>query len=460
MHKFLIKFKNRRIQMTTIRNAKNKAAIISAMNDENMENTIRRKFNTLGEIIEVVIISGYDKKDHPIYRGYSNRKNEFYLVRVRSLDDSDIMRPSPFDAGLTKEEIYRRINSHRQGIVSSDLAKPVTGQVWEAIYSAKNYTPPLILTRYKRKSSLIIKSKKKFQNSSTGTNSSSGGKRSNDGKMYGIDPNTEQVRIETDWDQWVNLGGSILNQLGDLITSYEAGGTDDVAYNNYNMAPGGAGTKNTKFQTSQYFYNHTWRDAHNQQLQPGTDADGRSVGVPEEDRFFAIGGFQLVPYTIKRFINDPLCPLTDFLVYKKAQSIYAPISPYWSSYMSKQQQQGAMAYLILGDEDPGHTHTSKICGGYFMGYHDDPIVVAHVLAKIWAALPCQFNDTNQKGINLSPGDSYYEGYGNNHSAPDLRSPAGRRRVVTAVKNAKKRFQSGITDSDFYLLNPKTSRKTP
>jgi LAS superfamily LD-carboxypeptidase LdcB len=77
---------------------------------------------------------------------------EWYLVRVRAKDESDSMRLSPYENDLPKDEIYRRINDHRQAQIAKNMTaaeKPPThGTLWECRYAGKNYKPPIILMQY------------------------------------------------------------------------------------------------------------------------------------------------------------------------------------------------------------------------------------------------------------------------------------------------------------------------
>jgi len=139
----------------TIRNANTKADLISAINEENQTNTIRRRFNALGETFEGVVLSNWEQTGTDTVqeiKDTSQPPRSWYLVRVRAKDESDSMRLSPYGNDLPREEIYRRINDHRQAQIAKDMIGdgkvPAHGTHWQCRYAGKNYTPPIILEQY------------------------------------------------------------------------------------------------------------------------------------------------------------------------------------------------------------------------------------------------------------------------------------------------------------------------
>jgi len=141
--------------VTTIRNAKTKADLISAVNEENQTNTIRRRFNALGETFEGVVLSNWEQIGRTTTQVIKDKyDNDWYLVRVLAKDESDSMRLSPYENRLPREEIYRRINDHRQAQIAKDMIGdgkvPAHGTIWQCRYAGKNYTPPIILEQYLR----------------------------------------------------------------------------------------------------------------------------------------------------------------------------------------------------------------------------------------------------------------------------------------------------------------------
>jgi hypothetical protein len=139
--------------VTTIRNAKTKADLISAINEENQTNTIRRRFNALGETFEATIISNWEEDEESLKGIMDQHGRSWYLVRVLAKDESDGMRLSPYENLLSKAEIYRRINDHRQAQLfkaTDDIKAPVHGTIWRCRYAGKNYMPPIILEQYLR----------------------------------------------------------------------------------------------------------------------------------------------------------------------------------------------------------------------------------------------------------------------------------------------------------------------
>ena len=140
--------------MATIRNATNKADLISAMNEENQINTIRRKFNKLSETFEAQVISNWENRGEGIVviKDSHSPPRDWYLVRIRALDEADSMTLSPFELKLTQNEIYRRVNDHRQAmrLKLESNKSPVYGSIWRCRYAGKNYTPPIILEQFLR----------------------------------------------------------------------------------------------------------------------------------------------------------------------------------------------------------------------------------------------------------------------------------------------------------------------
>ena len=403
--------------MSTIRNAKSKADIISAMNDENLENTIQRKFNKLPEVFECVVLSNWEGEGIDTHKTRAktgaDNSTKFYLVRIRSFGDSDIFRPSPYDAGLSKQQIYERINAHRQAIVDNSVATetpPTRYTVWEGRYSGKNYLPPIILTKYKRKDTRIIKVQKK-EKTVDAEDTVGSYKLQPDTKTYGIEENN-LIRVKATWENWIKIS-RCLKPLFEIIKKTESSNATDP-YNNYNMWPLST-TKNLKWHNEKYITTHRWHDCLAYLQAPFEKSTGQGLEVGE--LIFAAGAYQIVPDTMLRLKRTNLMKeiITGQYINKKGETKTGQ-KPVWMTLMNKESQDAAAAYLLMGDEDPGHPKTTRIIASYLMGKDasdKNKTTCAHVIAKIWAGIPCQKDDTNRKGIDVVKGQTYYEGYGNN-----------------------------------------------